>query len=174
MKKWFIFLLLVGCKVSSFTAQVVPEIDLTKYNSFAFADYPAYINITQPEYDNPENRDLIEQSIRDEMEEWGLNQSQLGKKLWVAYTLSIKDMTDTRVDSAIVYKPWIDLQQDSFNYTQGAFSLVFIDGETERVIAQSQIEGILDRDPKRFRAAIPRLVKRMFKKIEAEAEIDQN
>ncbi|MCB0504787.1 MAG: DUF4136 domain-containing protein [Cyclobacteriaceae bacterium] len=173
MKKWFVFLVLAGCKVSTFTAQVVPEIDLSQYSSFSFADYPAEINVTQPEYDNPENRALIEESIVNEMEELGLRKSQLGKKLWVAYSLSIKDMTDTRIDSAVVYKPWIDLQQDSFNYTQGAFSLVFIDGDTQKVIAQSQIEGILDRDPKRFRSAIPRLVKRMFKKIESEAEVNQ-
>lgn len=174
MKKWFLFLFLAGCQISSFNTRVVPEIDLKGYDSFAFADYPAYINITQPEYDNPENRKLIEQSIKSEMEAWGLKQSQLGKKLWVAYSLSIKDMTDTRVDSAVIYKPWVDLKQDTFNYTQGAFSMVLIDSETEKVIAQSQIEGILDRDPKRFRTAIPRLVKKMFKKIETEAEINQN
>lgn len=171
MKKWFVFLFLAGCQVSSFSTRVVSNIDLSSYDSFAFADYPAYINITQPEYDNPENRALIEQSIKNEMESWGLKQSQLGKKLWVAYTLSIKDMTDTRVDSAAIYKPWVDFKQDTFNYTQGAFSLVLIDSETQKVIAQSQIEGILDRDPKRFRSAIPRLVKRMFRKIEAEASM---
>lgn len=169
MKKWFVFLFLAGCQISTFTTRVVPKINLEKYDSFAFADYPAYINITQPEYDNPENRALIENSIKNEMEAWGLKQSKLGKKLWVAYTLSIKDMTDTRIDSAVIYKPWVDLKQDTFNYTQGAFSLVLIDSQTEKVIAQSQIEGILDRDPKRFRSAIPRLVKRMFKKIESEA-----
>ncbi|MCB0494605.1 MAG: DUF4136 domain-containing protein [Cyclobacteriaceae bacterium] len=169
MRRWFVFLFLASCQVSSFSTRIDPQMELGQYNSFAFADYTAYINITQPEYDNPENRALIEQSIKNEMEARGIKQSQLGKKLWVAYTLSIKDMTDTRVDSAIIYKPWIDLKQDTFNYTQGAFSLVLIDGETKTVIAQSQIEGILDRDPKRFRSAIPRLVKRMFKRIEEEA-----
>lgn len=174
MKKWFVFLFLAGCQVSSFTARVVPGIDLSQYNSFAFADYPAYINITQPEYDNPENRALIEQSIVNEMESWGLKQSKLGKKLWVAYTLSIKDMTDTRIDSAVIYKPWVDLKQDTFNYTQGAFSLVLLDADTKKVIAQSQIEGIMDRDPKRFKSSIPRLVKKMFKRIENEINAKQN
>jgi hypothetical protein len=104
------------------------------------------------------------------MKNWGLEEGVPNGNLLVAYTMSIRDMTDTRIDSARIFKPWVDFKQDTFSYTEGAFTLVLMDAKTSRVIAQSQIAGVLDRDPKQFRTAIPRLIKKMFKRIEMETQ----
>lgn len=169
MKKWFIFLLISGCKISSFTTSVVPNTSFNSYQTFRVVEFPHQINITQPEYDNPENRALINKEIRDEMLDWGLTEKIDTADIVLTYTLLIRDMVDTRVDSAVVYKPWVDTQQDSFNYTEGALTLFFMDDATGEIIAQSKLEGVMDRNPKKFNSALPRLIKMMFKKIEDES-----
>ena len=173
MKKWLLFLLISGCKISSFTTSVVPNTSFNSFQSFRVVEFPHQINITQPEYDNPENRALINTAIRDEMHNWGLAEKTDTADIVLTYTLLIRDMVDTRIDSAVVYKPWVDTKQDSFNYTEGAFTLIFMDDATGNILAQSQLESVMDRDPKKFNSAIPRIIKMMFKRIKDE-EKDSN
>ncbi len=168
MKKWVLFLILVSCKVSSFTTVVSPSLSFQSYKTFRLIEYSQQVNITQPEYDNAENRKLINQSIIEEMKDWGLSQNQAKSDVIVTYTLLIRDMVDPRLDSAVIYKPWLDTQQDSFNYTEGAFTLILMDDETGNILAQSQLESIMDRNPKKFKSAIPQIIKKMFNRIENE------
>lgn len=127
MKKWLLFLLITGCKISSFTTIVAPTTSFNSFKTFRIVDFPHQINITQPEYDNPENRTLINQVISEEMTEWGLKKKADTADLIITYTLLIRDMVDTRIDSAVIYKPWLDTQQDSFNYTEGALTIFLMD-----------------------------------------------
>lgn len=168
MIKWVLLLVLAGCKVSSFTTQVAPGSSLLNYHTFWLAPYNNQINITQPEYDNPENRALIDKAIRQELTQLGMQEQPKNAEVRVIYNLLIRDRTDTRIDSAVVYKPWLDTKQDYFNYTEGAFTLIFIDERTGAMIAQSQLASIMDRDPKKFRSAIPRVVHLMMKRIKDE------
>lgn len=168
MKKLFLLLLISGCRISSFTTIVAPTTAFSSYQTFRVVEFPHQINITQPEYDNQENRLLINQSIKDELTGWGLIEKLDTADIIVTYTLLIRDMVDTRVDSAVVYKPWVDTKQDSFNYTEGALALIFMDDATGSIIAQSQLESVMDRNPKKFKSAIPRIVKKMFNRIEDE------
>ena len=170
MKKWLLFLFLAGCKISSFTTIVAPTTSFDSYNTFRIVEFPHQVNITQPEYDNPENRTLINQAISEELLEWGLTEKKDTADIIVTYVLLIRDMVDTRVDSAVVYKPWVDTKQDSFNYTEGALTLIFMDDATGSIIAQSQLESVMDRDPKKFKSAIPRIIRMMFKRIEDDAK----
>lgn len=170
MKKWLLFLLITGCKISSFTTIVAPTTSFNSFKTFRIVDFPHQINITQPEYDNPENRTLINQVISEEMTEWGLKKKADTADLIITYTLLIRDMVDTRIDSAVIYKPWLDTQQDSFNYTEGALTIFLMDAASGGIIAQSKLEGIMDRKPKKFNSAIPRLIKMMLKRIEDESK----
>lgn len=170
MKKWLIFLLITGCKISSFTTIVSPNINLQSFESFRVVEYPHHVNITQPEYDNPENRLLINQVISNEMKDWGLEEKIDTADILITYTLLIRDMVDTRVDSAVVYKPWVDTKQDTFNYTEGALTLIIMDDATGAILAQSQLESVMDRDPNKFKSAIPRIIKMMIKRIEDDAK----
>ena len=169
-KKWLLLLILAGCKVSSFTTIVAPSTTFESYKTFRLIEYPHQVNITQPEYDNAENRNLINDAIIKEMTNWGFTQNQSNSDIIVTYTLLIRDMVDTRIDSAVVYKPWLDTQQDSFNYTEGAFTLVFMEDKTGNILAQSQLESIMDRNPKKFKSAIPHMIKKMFSRIENEVK----
>lgn len=168
MKKWLIFLLITGCKISSFTTILAPNINFQTFESFRVVEYPHQVNITQPEYDNPENRRLINEAISNEMKDWGLVEKFDTADILITYTLLIRDMVDTRVDSAVVYKPWVDTKQDTFNYTEGALTLIIMDDATGAIIAQSQLESVMDRDAKKFNSAIPRIIKMMVKRIEDE------
>ena len=168
MKKWLIFLLIFGCKVSSFTTIVAPSVAFDSFNTFRIVEFPHQLNITQPEYDNIENRTLINKAIADEMLGWGLTEQTDTADIIITYTLLIRDMVDTRLDSAVIYKPWVDTKQDSFNYTEGALTLILMDDANGNIIAQSQLESVMDRDPKKFTSAIPRIIKMMFKRIEDE------
>lgn len=166
MKRWFLFLVLMGCKVSSFTTITAPMLTINSYNTFRLIEYKNQTNITQPEYDNSENRTLINKSIINEITDWGLVQNQEKSDLIITYTLFIRDKVDTRLDSAIIYKPWVDTKQDNFNYTEGAFTLILMEDATGTVLAQSQLESVMDRDPKKFKSAIPHIIKKMFNRIE--------
>lgn len=166
MKKWLLFLIFISCKISSFTTTVAPSTSIDSYSTFRLVEFPHQLNITQPEYDNPENRSLINLAINEELIKWGLTEKEDTADIIVTYTLLIKDMVDTRVDSAVVYKPWVDTKQDSFNYTKGALTLIFMDDATGSILAQSQLESVMDRDPKKFKSAIPRIIKMMIKRIE--------
>lgn len=167
-----VLLFVFGCKVSSFTTIVSPNVSFENQKTFRLVEYPHQVNITQPEYDNAENRQLINESIIQEMNDWGLTQNQNKSDIIVTYTLLIRDMVDTRLDSAVIYKPWLDTQQDSFNYTEGAFTLVFMDDKTGNILAQSQLESVMDRDPNKFKSAIPKIIKKMFNRIENETKND--
>jgi uncharacterized protein DUF4136 len=170
MKKWLLFLFISGCKISSFTTVVAPNINIDSFQSFRLIEYPHKLNITQPEYDNTENRALIDGAIMDEMIGWGLTKKKDTADILVTYTLLIRDMVDTRLDSAVIYKPWLDTQQDSFNYTEGAFTLIIMDDATDEILAQSRLESVMDRNPQKFKSAIPHMIKKMFKRIEDEAK----
>ena len=170
MKKWLLFLIFTSCKISSFTTIVAPSTSFDTYDTFRIVEFPHQLNVTQPEYDNPENRALINQAITQELTEWGLTEKKDTADFIVTYTLLIRDMVDTRVDSSVVYKPWVDTKQDSFNYTEGALTLIFMNDATGSIIAQSQLESVMDRDPKKFNSAIPRIIKMMFKRIEDDAK----
>jgi len=169
-KKWFLFVVLVSCKVSSFTTIVVPSTTFHHFETFRLVEFPQQVNITQPEYDNEENRQLINNAIIEELTDWGLVQNQSKSEIIITYTLLIRDMVDPRVDSAVIYKPWVDTQQDSFNYTEGAFTLVLMEDKTGNILAQSQLESIMDRNPKKFKSAIPHIIKKMFNRIENETK----
>ncbi len=170
MKKWLLLLLITGCKISSFTTIVSPNTSFDSFHTFRVVKFPHQVNITQPEYDNLQNRELIDQAIIDEMLGWGLVEQTDTADIIVTYTLLIRDMVDTRLDSAVIYKPWVDTKQDSFNYTEGAFNLVIMDDGSGGIIAQSQLESVMDRNPKKFKSAIPKMVKKMFKRIKDEAK----
>jgi len=170
MKKWLLFLIISSCKVSSFVTQVAPNTVFENYQTYALVDYPNHINITQPEYDNPQNRKLIAQAIKEELTVLGKTEEKENSDFLVAYTLLIRDMVDTRVDSAVIYKPWVDTKLDTFNYTEGAFTLILMDAKTRNIIAQSQMEGIMGRNPQKFKSSIPRMIKLMFKRIENESK----
>lgn len=166
MKKWIFLLILASCKVSSFTTITAPNAKIEPNKTFRLIEFNNQVNVTQPEYDNATNRKLINEAIIDELTHRGLVQNQTSSDLIITYTLLIRDMVDTRVDSAVVYKPWVDTQQDSFNYTEGAFTLVIMDDKSGNIIAQSQLESVIDRNPKKFKSAIPHMIKKMFKRIE--------
>ncbi len=166
MKKWALFLILAGCKVSSFTTITAPIFTINAYDTFRLIEYKNQINITQPEYDNTENRTLINQSIIKEMTGWGLVQNQEQSDLIITYTLLIRDKVDSRLDSAVIYKPWVDTKQDSFSYTEGAFTLILMEDATGTVLAQSQLESVMDRNPAKFKSAISQVIKKMFNRIE--------
>lgn len=170
MKKCLLFLLICGCKISSFTTIVAPGTSFNSFQTFRIIEYPHQVNITQPEYDNPENRTLIYEAISTEMKDWGLTENPDSSEILITYTLLIRDMVDTRVDSAVIYKPWIDTKQDSFNYTEGSFTLFFMDNATGSILAQSQIESVMDRNPDKFKSDIPRIIKMMFKRIQDESK----
>ncbi len=168
MKKGLIFLFVFGCKVSSFTTIVSPGTSFDDFHTFRIVEHLNGVNITQPEYDNPENRLLINQAISDEMIGWGLTEQADTADIIITYMMLIRDMVDTRLDSAVIYKPWVDTKQDSFNYTEGALTLVIMNDATGSIIAQSQLESVMDRDPQKFTSSISRIIKMMFKRIDDE------
>ena len=68
----------------------------------------------------------------------------------VVFDIIITDKVDPRVDSAVIYKPWVDTRTDSFNYTEGLLVVRLIDQSAGTMIWQGSLSGILNNKPEKF------------------------
>ena len=108
------------------------------------------INPSHPEYNNPENRQLVKQAITNELTKLGYSEIETDGDLLVLYDIIIKEMVDPRVDSAVIYKPWVDTKTDSFNYMEGLLVVKLVDREGDNMVWQGSLSGILNNKPEKF------------------------
>jgi Domain of unknown function (DUF4136) len=140
----------IGCSAPTITSNCDDTVDFNLYNTFSFAAYEPNTSPDHPEYNNPENRQIIKQAISNELVKIGYVEAENGSDLLVEFDLIITEMVDTRVDSAVIYKPWVDTKIDSFNYTEGLLVIRIIDIQKGILVWQGSLSGILNKKPKKF------------------------
>ena len=155
-------LFLFGCSAPTITSNCDNTADFSTYKTFTFAYYEAYNKPNHPEYENLENRALIEYAIANELQHIGYSQVAEKGDLTVVYDIIIKDMVDPRVDSAVIYKPWVDTKIDSFNYTEGLLVIRLIDRQIGKMVWQGSLSGILNRKPQRFGNKVEQYITKLF------------
>lgn len=152
MKRLIVIVLwiFIGCSPPTITSNSDSTADFKSYATFCFSDYDPELPVARPDYNNPENRAVIETAIIQELEKIGYDKVDRDSDLMVQYDIIITEKVDPRVDSAVVYKPWADTRTDSYNYTEGLLVVRLIDRRKSRLIWQGSLTGILDRNPGSF------------------------
>lgn len=152
MKRLIVIVLwiFIGCSTPTIVTNSDSNTDFNSYTTFCFSDYDPELPVARPDYDNPQNRAVIEAAIIAELEKLGYTKVERDSELMVQYDIIITEKFDPRVDSAVVYKPWADTRMDSFNYTEGLLVVRLIDRSVPRLIWQGSLTGILDRNPDSF------------------------
>jgi hypothetical protein len=82
--------------------------------------------------------------------------------LLVAFDMIITEKVDPRVDSAVIYKPWVDTKTDSFSYTEGLLVVRLIDKKAGNLVWQGSLSGILNRKPEKFDHKIDQYIAKLF------------
>jgi len=139
-----------GCSAPIITANSDKSADFTSYKSYSFANYQTNPDTARPDYNNPENRQIIELAISNELTKIGYRVMDEGADLLVVFDIIITDKVDPRVDSAVIYKPWVDTKTDTFNYTEGLLVVRLIDQSGGAMVWQGSLSGILNNKPEKF------------------------
>jgi len=152
----------IGCSPPAINSNSDTETDFNTFTTFCFADYDPELPVARPDYNNPKNRAVIEAAIITELQNLGYKKVDTASELMVQYDILITEMVDPRVDSAVVYKPWVDFQTDTFNYTKGVLVVRIIDRQRGKLVWQGSLSGILDRNPESFGKKIEKYISELF------------
>lgn len=155
---WFF----IGCSPPVITSNSEPGTDFNSFETFCFADYDPELPVARPDYNNPQNRKIIEEAIINELQKLGYTKVDRNSELMVQYDILITEMVDPRVDSAVIYKPWIYAQTDTFNYTEGVLVVRLIEREKGKLLWQGSLTGILNRKPDSFGNKIEQYITELF------------
>lgn len=152
----------VGCSSVTITSNCDESANFKDYQTYVFAT-PESTNVSlHPEYDNPKNRKLIETAIKAELTIIGYSEHNTDADLLIKFDLIVTEMVDPRVDSAVIYKPWVDTKIDSFNYTEGLLIIRMIDQKKGGLIWQGSLSGVLNKEPNKFGNKLDKYVAKLF------------
>lgn len=152
----------MSCSAPVITSQSDSQADFNEYATFCFAEYDPEMPVARPDYNNPQTRAIIEAAIIKELQHLGFKLVERNSELMVQYDIIITEMVDPRVDSAVVYKPWVDVQNDTFNYTEGLLVVRLIDRVPGKLVWQGSLTGILNRKPETFGKKIEKYMAELF------------
>ena len=158
-------LFFLGCSAPTITSNYDKQVDFSLYHSFTFMPRMQNPQPTHPEYDNPETRKLIHDAIVRELTALGCQQDGPQADIMVQYEIVIREMIDPRVDSAVIYKPWVDTKIDSFNYTEGLLVIRLIDYREGKMVWQGSLSGILNHKPNKFEKKLERYIAELFSSL---------
>ncbi len=152
----------IGCSVTTITSNCDESADFSSYKTFAYVTNEDILKPAHPEYNNPANRQIIQQAITNELSNMGYVAVEDDPDLLVAFDMIITEKVDPRVDSAVIYKPWVDTKTDSFSYTEGLLVVRLIDKKAGNLVWQGSLSGILNRKPEKFGHKIDYYIAKLF------------
>ena len=164
MNRFFVpvLVLIIGCTPPTITSNCDQSVNFKQYTTFCVVDVQEEENPVYPEYDNFDNRVLIEKAIINELTKMGYTRSEDSPDLVVDFDIVITEKVDPRVDSAVIYKPWVDTRIDSFNYTEGLLVVRVVDRNAEKLVWQGSLSGILNKKPEAFDNKIKSYISKLF------------
>ena len=109
-------LLFIGCSVTTITSNCDESADFSSYKTFSYQAYEESSKPVHPEYNNLANREIIQLAITNELLSMGYKPVAGNPDLLVAFDMIITEKVDPRVDSAVIYKPWVDTKIDKGKY----------------------------------------------------------
>ena len=152
----------VGCSSVTITSNCDESADFKDYHTYLFAPPESKTENLHPEYNNPKNRSLIQTAIKSQLTTIGYSEVSTDADLLVKFDVIVTEMVDPRVDSAVIYKPWVDTKIDSFNYTEGLLIIRMIDQNKGNLIWQGSLSGVLKKEPNKFGNKLDKYVAKLF------------
>ena len=91
MKRLIIFVLgfFISCSPPTISSNRDKSADFSQFKTFCFADYQKDEIVLRPDYDNPENRAIIEAGIIEALANLGYTKVEKGSDLMVQYDMLI-------------------------------------------------------------------------------------
>ena len=154
-----------GCSSVTITSNCDKSANFNDYKTYSFAPVKNGTNSLHPEYDNPGNRKIIRQAITNELYNICYSESTTKADLLIKYDLVVTEMVDPRVDSAVIYKPWVDTKIDSFNYTEGLLIIRMIDQKKGGLIWQGSLSGVMNKEPDKFGHKLDTYIAKLFQAL---------
>jgi hypothetical protein len=164
MNRFFlpVLVLIIGCSPPTMTSNCDESVDFKQYTTFCVVDVQEEENPVYPEYDNYDNRILVETAIINELTNMGYKRMEKSPDLIVDFDIVITEKVDPRVDSAVIYKPWVDTKIDSFNYTEGLLVVRVVDRQEKKLVWQGSLSGIINSKPQAFDNKIKSYISKLF------------
>lgn len=155
-------LFFIGCSTPTITSNYDELVNFKSFSTYSFVSYKNTDKPVRADYDNPENRELVKNSIAQQLTKFGYRESNSKADLSVVFDIIITEMVDLRVDSAVIYKPWVDTKIDSFNYTEGLLVVRLIDQDLGKMVWQGSLSGILNKDSEKFGENADTYIRKLF------------
>ena len=160
-----LFLFFVSCSAPTITANYDESVNFKLFQTYSFVTYENISKPVRTDYNNPENRELVSNAISEQLTSLGYTLAENKADLSVVFDIIITEMVDPRVDSAVIYKPWVDTKIDSFNYTEGLLVVRLIDAEHGKMVWQGSLSGILNKDADKFGKNMDVYIRKLFSSL---------
>ncbi|MEQ8712830.1 MAG: DUF4136 domain-containing protein [Cyclobacteriaceae bacterium] len=141
-------------------------VDFDKYETFYCMECLDEFSQVAPEYDNPETRELIRESIITELEKKGLTYTEENPQMLVDFKVIIEERTAILTSPETTYYYWETYDAPTVYFKQGTLLINLIDASNNQAIWQGASSRIMDDDPsEKMEERVKSTIARMFKKF---------
>ncbi len=153
----------VGC--ASVKVRKDGAVDFGKYQTFYCMECLDEYSHIAPEYDNPETRELIRESIIAELEAKGLKYTEEDPQMLVDFKVIIEERTAIMTTPETTYYYWETYDAPTVSFKRGTLLINLIDASNNQAIWQGAASRIIDEDPSdKYNEKIKSKVARIFNK----------
>jgi len=154
--------LMVGCASISTDFNVSPGGEWDRYQTFYCLECQDDFNVTAPQYDNEENRELIRKMIRSELEKKGYFYLKEDPDLLIDFHITIEDKTELLHEAYPMGWQSKEFMTFPINYQYGTLIIHIVDRNTNQLVWEGIASEVLE-NSKKATKTIQRSITRIFK-----------
>lgn len=165
MSKILLIALVLFASCTSVKVRSDEAVDFKKFETFYCMECLDEFSQVAPEYDNPETRELIRESIISELEKKGLTYTEENPEVLVDFKVIIEERTAILSTPETTYYYWETYDAPTVVFKQGTLLINLIDASNNQAIWQGTSSRIMDDNPsEKLEERVKSTVARMFKK----------
>ena len=139
-------------------------VDFDQFNTFYCMECLDEYSQVAPEYDNPETRELIRETIIAALEGKGLTYTEEDPQMLVDFKVVIEERTAILTSPETTYYYWETYDAPTVNFKQGTLLINLIDASNNQAIWQGVSSRIMDNEPSdKMEDKVKSTINRMFK-----------
>lgn len=154
-------LFLVGCASISTTHTTSPEGEFDRYQTFYCLECSDDYNATALQYDNQQNRELIRNSIKLELEKRGYIYSKEDPDLLADFHVLIEEKTELIHEAYPMSWQLSEFSSFPLDYQYGTLVVHVVDRNTNQLVWQGTASKVLE-SPKKANKTIVKAVSKIF------------
>ncbi|MEM8894655.1 MAG: DUF4136 domain-containing protein [Bacteroidota bacterium] len=164
MKHFILLYLIFSVSCASVKVRKDTTVDFSKYETFYCMECLDEYSQVAPEYDNPETRELIRETIISELESKGLKYTEEDPQMLVDFKVVIEERTAILTSPETTYYYWETYDAPTANFKQGTLLINLIDASNNQAIWQGTATRIMENEPsdkmeERAKSTISRIFK---------------